>query len=91
MQAGLQSSERELLRALLGAKLIIFCEKKENNAGFSFRIRSSIFFRPTKFLFQTLKHMLQSLKHISQSLKHTLQSLKQKYHLLKKISNHSIN
>ena len=27
MQAGLQSSERELLRTLSGAKLIIFCEK----------------------------------------------------------------
>jgi hypothetical protein len=46
MQAGLQSSERELFRTLLGAKVAIFCEKNENNAGFSFRIRSFIFYYP---------------------------------------------
>ena len=35
MQAGLQSSERKLLRALLGAKVVIFFEKNENCDSFS--------------------------------------------------------
>ena len=81
MQAGLQSSERELLRALLGAKLIIFCEKNENYNGFSFRIRSSIFFYPILFSFQVLKYLFQDLKYIFQGLKYIFQTLKWKFRL----------